>query len=168
MVPDPASNRRCGGGISRRSRAASAAGLALAIAGCGGGEREIAPPPRLPSVLAEDLAARSDHVAELLAVGDRCGARTTADDLSATVVEAINAGGVPPPFQEELGGAAAALAARITCVPATPPAEPPSDDEQPAKNSRPEGRGPTPLRQGGTPSRDAQDFADWLRENAAR
>lgn len=116
-------------------------------------------------MLAEDLAARSDHVAELLAAGDRCGARTTADDLSARVVEVINAGRVPPPFQEELGGAAAALAARIICVPATPQAEQSSDDACGGQKAR---TGPTPLRQGGTPGQDAQSLADWLRENAAR
>lgn len=122
-------------------RAALAASIALVAAGCGGG-RESAPPPRLPAALAEDLAARSDHVAELLAAGDRCGARATADLLSASVVEAINSGRVPAPFQEELGSAAAALAARITCVPPTPAPVAPSGDEDGANgNGHGKGRG---------------------------
>ncbi len=112
------------------------------LAGCGGGgDRDGEPPPLLPAALAQDLAARSDHVAELLAAGDPCGARATADELSATVVEAINAGRVPTPFQEELGGAAAALAARITCVPVAPPAEQLSGDEQSGKHGKRKGRG---------------------------
>lgn len=117
------------------------AALALAIAGCGGGERDSAPPPRLPPALAQDLAARSDHVAELLAAGDRCGARATANDLSATVVEAINAGRVPTPFQEELGGAASALAARIACVPATPQTDQSFENSKRSKHDRGEKRG---------------------------
>lgn len=114
----------------------AALALVLLAAGCGGGERESAPPPRLPAALAEDLASRSDHVAELLAADDRCGARATADRLSATVVEAINAGRVPAPFQEELGGATAALAARIVCVPATPAPDQSSADEKPSKHDK--------------------------------
>lgn len=159
----------------RPSSAAIAAGLALALTGCGGGERTSAPPPQLPSALAKNLAARSDRVAELLATGDRCGARASAARLAAAVVAAINAGRVPAPFQEELGGAAAALAARITCVPDAPQAAQRSDGATPARNRKREDgggqtsrTGPTPLLQGGTPGEDAQGLADWLRENAAR
>lgn len=87
-------------------------------AGCGGGagpERDTA--PRIPAPLASELAAASDDVAARLEAGDGCGARERADALHARVVAAVNTGRVPARYQEELGAATAALAARIECVP---------------------------------------------------
>jgi hypothetical protein len=80
----------------------------------------------LPAALAQNLAERSDEVADTLAAGDDCGAAAQADDLRGAVVAAINDGRVPPPLQEELSGAANALVSRIECVEAPPPPPPPA------------------------------------------
>ncbi len=120
--------------IIRTSLRSATLALILVAAGCGGGDPESAPPPQLPAALAEDLAARSGHVAELLAAGDRCGAKATAESLSTAVVEAINAGRVPAPFHEQLGGATAALAARIDCVPVPAPAAKPDESSSDGKS----------------------------------
>lgn len=98
--------------------------LVLAFAGCG--EESAEPPtPRLPAALARDLAERSDAVAASLATGDDCNAREQAEELHRTLIDAINEGRVPAELQEELSGAANALAARIECAPAAPPPPPP-------------------------------------------
>lgn len=94
---------------------------AVAVAGCGSGEPPAA--ARLPSQVAEALAARSDAVAQRLEQGDACGARAEAEALQFDTIAAVNAGRVPARYQEELGSSAATLVASIECVPA------PDEDE---------------------------------------
>ena len=95
---------------------------ALALGGCGSGNKRAAPPPpRLPAALAARLAARSDEVARLLESNDGCDALAAANELKSAVIAAVNARRVPARFQEPLLGAANDLTGRITCSP--PPHE---------------------------------------------
>jgi len=100
--------------------------LLLVVAGCGAQEQ--AEP--LPRGLADELAERSDAVAERLEAGDPCGARAEAEALQQQTIAAVNAGRVPPRFQEELTSAVGGLVASIECVPADPePATTAEDDD---------------------------------------
>ncbi len=103
---------------------------AVAVAGCGSGEPPAA--ARLPSQVAEALAARSDAVAQRLEQGDACGARAEAEALQFDTIAAVNAGRVPARYQEELGSSAATLVASIECVPA--PVEDEDGDGDKQKN----------------------------------
>jgi hypothetical protein len=91
--------------------------------------------------VAADLAERSDEVAETLAAGDECGAAAQAADLRGAVVDAINAGDVPPRLQEELTGAANDLASRIECVEPPPPPPPPATTAEEEDDEDDEDRG---------------------------
>ena len=73
---------------------------ALAVSGCGGGEQTAE--PTLPRTVAEDLAARSDAIADALDAGDVCTAAGRADELRAATITAINNGQVPQEFQAVL------------------------------------------------------------------
>lgn len=73
--------------------------------------------------MASQLADRSDAVAVKLDTGDPCGALADAESLQQQTIAAVNAGRVPPRYQEELTAAVGALAASIPC-PVTPPAAP--------------------------------------------
>ena len=97
------------------------------LTACSGEAEQQPEQPRLPAALADDLAARSDRVADLLAAGDQCGAAHAADALQGATLEAINRGDVPGAFQEELTAAAGALVDEVNCP--QPPPPPPSDDE---------------------------------------
>ena len=98
--------------------------LVLVVAGgCGSTTRPRAQQPKLPALVAEQLAARSDKVAEALDRGDSCTALDEARRLQRDTVAAINAGRVPGPYQEQLGSSVADLVERITCVPPAPPPE---------------------------------------------
>ena len=92
---------------------------ALAIAGCGSGsdKRAAAPPPRLPSALASQLAHASDSVAAALDTGDSCSALTLAQTLQQKTIAAINGHHVAGPLQEPLQAAVNDLVGRIQCVP---------------------------------------------------
>jgi hypothetical protein len=103
--------------------AAVLAVCAIALAGCGSGERRASPPPpRLPAGLAASLASRSDEVARLLDRNDGCGALAAAKALQQQAIAAINTGRVPPRLQEPLGAAANDLVFRIHCAPRPAPA----------------------------------------------
>ena len=98
----------------------------LVVAGCGGGEERAEPPP-LPAPLAQDLAARSDAVADRLDAGDACAARTEAEALQAETIDAVNDRRVPRRYQEQLLGSVTALVESIVCV--EQPAPHPNGDE---------------------------------------
>ena len=98
----------------------------LVVAGCGGGEERAEPPP-LPAPLAQDLAARSDAVADRLDAGDACAARTEAEALQAETIDAVNDRRVPRRYQEQLLGSVTALVESIECV--EQPAPQPTGDE---------------------------------------
>jgi hypothetical protein len=110
--------------------------VALAASGCGGGERSAdttAPPrPTLPRNVAEDLAARSDAVADALDAGDVCTAAVRADELRGATITAINNGQVPQEFQEDLQARANELVNTVNCPP------PPTTTEKTDEN----GKGP--------------------------
>jgi hypothetical protein len=95
---------------------------AVCLAGCGSNPTpRAAPPPELPAAVATPLAARSDEVAQALALGDACRAASLAQQLQQEALASINAGRVPSPFQEHLASATNDLVSRIQCI---PPAQP--------------------------------------------
>lgn len=112
---------------------------ALAAGGCGGGERSAdttAPRPTLPRTVAEDLAARSDAIADALDAGDVCTAAVRADELQDATVTAINNGQVPQEFQEDLQARANELVNAVNCPP-----PPTTTEEKEEENGEGKGRG---------------------------
>jgi hypothetical protein len=104
---------------------------ALALGGCGSGDRQAAPPPpRLPSAVAAQLASQSDRVVERLAARDGCGALDAARQLRSAAIAAINAGRVPARFQKSLAAAANDLPLRIHCAPRAEPVTPAAQENQ--------------------------------------
>lgn len=91
--------------------------LAGALTGCGSSQPPRPAQPRLPILVAEQLAVQSDKVAAALDAGDGCTALEEARRLRRETVEAINERRVPGPFQEHLLSAVNELVGRITCVP---------------------------------------------------
>ena len=61
--------------------------------------------------------------------GDVCGAAGLADELNGQVIEAINAGRIPPAFQEDLQARANELVNAVNCPPPTTD-EDEADDEK--------------------------------------
>jgi hypothetical protein len=113
--------------------------IALATTGCGGGGRSAettTPRPTLPRTVAEDLAARSDAVADALDAGDVCTAAVRADELSDATVAAINNGQVPQEFQEDLQARANELVNAVNC-----PARPTTTEENEEETGQGKGRG---------------------------
>jgi hypothetical protein len=96
---------------------------AAALTGCGSSESNRPAQPRLPLLVAEQLAVQSDRVAAAMTAGNSCTALDEARRLRQQTVSAINAGRIPGPFQEQLGAAVNDLVARIECVPPPPAAE---------------------------------------------
>jgi hypothetical protein len=118
-----------------RGSARSVPLVLLLLAGCGGepGEpraQSETQPPRLEASVAERLAARSDVVSQQLAAGDVCGAAQEADGLNAAAIEAVNAGAVPPAYQEELLARTQELVNAVNCPEPEPEPEPTDEDEQ--------------------------------------
>lgn len=114
----------------------AAASLAVALlAGCGGeddgggdGGEQAQATAKLPQPIADDLARRSDAVAERLDANDPCGALAEAEGLQEQTIQVVNEGRVPPRYQEELTSAVNSLVASIDCrVQAEPP--PPTASE---------------------------------------
>ena len=110
----------------QRSGRASAAALvvAVALAACGGddsasNETETAAAPSLPRALAEELAAASDDVADLLEAGDGCAASERAAELREQTLAAVESGAVPSALERPLATAVERLATQIVCEPAT-------------------------------------------------
>jgi len=110
----------------QRSGRASAAALvvAVALAACGGddsasNETETAAAPSLPRALAEELAAASDDVADLLDAGDGCAASERAAELREQTLAAVASGAVPSALERPLATAVERLATQIVCEPAT-------------------------------------------------
>jgi hypothetical protein len=100
------------------------------LAGCGGGNdaTQTTTKPALNAAVASRLAAASDAVAEALDQNDVCLAAGRADDLKDAVVEAINNGEVPQPFQEDLSSRANELVNEVNCPP--PPTETKEDEKK--------------------------------------
>jgi hypothetical protein len=119
----------------------------LATAACGGAEQSAEttqPRPTIPGAVADDLAARSEAIADALDAGDICTAAVRADELQAATIAAINAGKVPEPFQEDLQARANELVNTVNCPP--PPTTTEEDDEGEGKGR---GRGKNKNKGGG-------------------
>jgi hypothetical protein len=69
----------------------------------------------LPRAVANDLAAKSDQIADALDSGDRCGAARLADRLKDAVEAVVSGGQVPPAFQHELEQTATDLQNEVNC-----------------------------------------------------
>jgi hypothetical protein len=112
----------------------------LALAGCGGGGGDAAPPPgpAIERATANRLASTSDAIADALDTGDVCGAAGLADQLNDQVIEAINAGRVPPAFQEDLQARANKLVNTVNCPPPIVEDEDDDDEEKPKKDEEKE------------------------------
>jgi hypothetical protein len=109
---------------TRTSRHIALLSTAALLAGCGGhARRATPPPPKLPAMVADQLATRSDAVAAKLDAGDGCGALAEARSLQQQTIAAINHGLVPTALQEPLSAAANDLTTRIPCNPPPPPKE---------------------------------------------
>lgn len=115
--------------------------LALLLAGCGGGEREQAPQPKLSRPLATQLAARSDRVAARLEANDPCGARAEAEALQQQAIAAVNERRIPTRYLEELTSAVNALAVSIVCVSPPPQSEEDEDDAEDDDEGKGKGKG---------------------------
>jgi hypothetical protein len=129
--------------------------VALAASGCGGGGRSAdttAPPrPTLPRNVAEDLAARSDAIADALDAGDVCTAAVRADELRRATINAINNGQVPQEFQEDLQARANELVNTVNCPP------PPTTTDEDEENRKGRGKKKGQEKQGGNDSSQSQD-----------
>jgi len=106
------------------SASLAACSCALFLAGCGGGGERVAPPPlpRIPSGLAQRLAAEADLVAT--ATAGSCAARAAAVRLQADAIGSI--GRIPGRYQEQLMSAANGLVDRLSRCTEPTRREPPS------------------------------------------
>ena len=132
--------------MSRRlAGALTALACAAALAGCGGGEAEPerrADAPKIPRDVADDLAARSDAVADRFEAGDVCGAAVEADALVDETRAAIEAGDVPQRYEDELLATALELQNSINCEQAPPPPQPqPEEEEEEKEKDKDEDKG---------------------------
>ena len=93
----------------------AALSLAIALAGCGGSSGTSAQEAALPRAVANDLAGKSDEIADALDSGDVCGAAKLADQLKDAVDAAVSDGQVPPAFQDELEQTATDLQNEVNC-----------------------------------------------------
>jgi hypothetical protein len=95
----------------------AALGVAIALAGCGGSSNQTSQSqPELPRAVAEELAAKSDAVADALDTGDVCKAAELADRLKDAVEGALAEGQIPTAFQAELEQNATELQNEVNCT----------------------------------------------------
>lgn len=127
--------------IRTRPRSATilaVAALVAAATGCGGGEESSPPRPTIAAEVADDLAARSEAVADAIDAADICLAAVRADELQKATIEAIQSGRIPRAFQEDLEATANSLVNEVNCPP--PPAPPPQtttdEDDSDEDNAR--------------------------------
>jgi hypothetical protein len=88
---------------------------ALLASGCGGGSETTAPEAFIPSAVAEDLATKSDAVADALDAENVCDAAKRADELKDAVDAAVAGGEVPSVFRDELERTATDLQNQVNC-----------------------------------------------------
>jgi hypothetical protein len=108
--------------------------LAMVLAACGGGggSNSTAERQSLPRSVADDLAGRSDQIADALEGGDVCGAAHLADELKDAVDAAVAGGRIPPAFQDELERTATELQNGVNCV---------EDEKEPKDEDKGKGKG---------------------------
>jgi hypothetical protein len=124
--------------------------LAIALAGCGDSTRTSSQEPALPRAVANDLAAKSDQIADALDSGDRCGAAVLADRLKDAVEAAVSGGQVPPAFQDELEQTATDLQNEVNC-------EKKKEDDKGKGKKKGQGPEPTTTGQGTTVSTTTEE-----------
>jgi hypothetical protein len=119
--------------------------ILLTLAGCGGSggggddDATATERPALAAATADRLVARSDTIALKLAAGDECGAAHEADALAADAIAAVNAGEIPPVYQEELVARTQELVNAVNCPPPVVQPEQPQGDED--EDDEGQGRG---------------------------
>jgi hypothetical protein len=101
--------------VRPRAGTLAALSLAIALAGCGGSSGTSAQEPALRRAVVNDLAGKSDEIADALDSGDVCGAAGLADQLKDAVDAAVSGGQVPPAFQDELEQTATDLQNEVNC-----------------------------------------------------
>ncbi|MGH3080555.1 MAG: hypothetical protein ACRDNH_05395 [Gaiellaceae bacterium] len=110
---------------------------ALALASCGGDEKQVEQRtdtwPTIEQSLANRLADRSDAVAARLDSGDACGAAEEAAQLRAEVTAAI--GSIPEVYIEDFSGLVNEIQAQI------PPCEHPDDRMEEDEDGKGKGKG---------------------------
>jgi hypothetical protein len=90
--------------------------LAIALAGCGGGSTSpTTAQAELPRAVADELASKSEAIADALDAGDICKAAQAADELKNAVEAALAGGQVPAVFQSELERNATDLQNEVNC-----------------------------------------------------
>jgi hypothetical protein len=113
--------------------ALAAFACAASLAGCGGGEAERerqTEPPKISRDVADNLAARSDAIADKLDARDVCGAAVEADALVDQARAAVDAGDVPARYEDELIETAVELQNTINCPRPPPPSPQPQEQGQ--------------------------------------
>jgi hypothetical protein len=125
-----------------RRLALALASLAVVGGGCGSGSDDgpAARQPVLPAAVADDLVARSNRVALMLARGDSCAADTHAEALRAATSTAVASGRVPRPLQRQLLDAVTSLAGQTECTPPEPAATPRDGDDTDEEKGRGKGK----------------------------
>jgi hypothetical protein len=114
----------------------------LALAGCGGDDDGTPPRPAIEARLAQDLAARSDAVANALDAGDVCTAAVRADELVAAANDAVARGRIPRGLRDRLISAAIGLQNEVNCPPpAAPTTVEAPEDEEDGQRGRKRGKG---------------------------
>ena len=102
--------------VRRSAGTLAALTLAIVLAACGGGSDTTGgQAAALPRAVADDLAAKSDEIADALDRGDQCGAAHHADELKDKVEAAIADGRVPAAYQDELERTATELQNDVNC-----------------------------------------------------
>ena len=90
--------------------------LAIALAGCGGGSTSpTTAQAELPRAVADELASKSEAIADALDAGDTCKAAQAADELKNAVEANVSEGRVPAVFQGELARNATDLQNKVNC-----------------------------------------------------
>jgi bacterioferritin-associated ferredoxin len=119
---------------------------ALALAACGGdngqqAEQETVTRPTIDRAVADNLAARSEEVANLLDAGNVCGAREKAALLREDVTAAINEGEIPEPYLEDLSGLVNEIEAGIPACELQPPPGDNEDEDEKKKEEEKKDKG---------------------------
>jgi hypothetical protein len=147
---EPSGPRGYGLAVRLRLGTVAALSLAIALAGCGDRNKTSAQEPALPRAVANDLAAKSDQIAEALESGDLCGAAGLADRLKHAVEAAVSDGQVPPAFLDELEQTATDLQNEVNC-------EKKKEDDKGKGKKKGQDEDPTTTEQGTTVSTTTEE-----------
>jgi hypothetical protein len=99
--------------------------------------------------VAAALEQRARSVADALAGGDGCTARTRAQALVSAVTQAVNHKQIPPRLLEPLTSSANDLASRISCAPVPKPATVPPPEPKPRPKHHGKAKGHHKKKHGG-------------------